>query len=68
MKTCCLCSISVADAPRQSWDNPVFESRNFVVVPSLGSLVEGWMLLLPKKHLLSMGALPEELVAEEWRK
>ena len=64
MKTCCLCSISVAEAPRHSWDNPVFESRNFVAVPSLGSLVEGWLLLLPKMHLLSMGALPEELVAE----
>lgn len=64
MKTCCLCSISASVAPRESWDNPVFESRNFIAVPSLGSLVEGWLLLVPKEHLLSIGALPEELVGE----
>ncbi len=64
MKTCCLCSSLASDATRQSWDNPIFESRNFVALPSLGSLVEGWLLLVPKEHFISMGALPEELVAE----
>jgi diadenosine tetraphosphate (Ap4A) HIT family hydrolase len=64
MTTCCLCSNRAASAVRQSWDNPVFESRNFAAIPSLGSLVEGWLLLVPKKHFISMGALPEELVAE----
>lgn len=64
MKTCCLCSSLASDAARQSWDNPVFESGNFVALPSLGSLVEGWLLLAPKEHFISMGALPEELVVE----
>lgn len=64
MTTCCLCSNLASGVVRQSWDNPVFESRNFVALPSLGSLVEGWLLLVPKKHFISMGALPEELVTE----
>jgi ATP adenylyltransferase len=64
MTTCSLCSSLASNAMRESWDNHVFESLNFVALPSLGSLVEGWLLLLPKKHFISLGALPEELVAE----
>lgn len=64
MTTCCLCSSLASGAARQSWDDPVFESRNFVALPSLGSLVEGWLLLVPKEHFISLGALPETLVAE----
>lgn len=64
MKTCCLCSSLVSGAARRSWDIPVFESRNFAALPSLGSLVEGWLLLVPKRHFISMGALPQGLVAE----
>ena len=64
MKTCCLCSNLVSTPSTEAWDRPVFESANFVVLPSLGSLVEGWLLLVPKQHYLSMGALPASLVIE----
>jgi len=64
MTTCCLCSNLASGDTRQSWDTPVFESRNFVAFPSLGSLVEGWLLLVPKEHFISMAAIPPELVAE----
>jgi ATP adenylyltransferase len=64
MTTCCLCSNLASDLTRQSWDRPVFESRNFVAIPSLGSLVEGWLLLVPKEHFISMGALPDRLFPE----
>jgi ATP adenylyltransferase len=64
MNTCCLCLNLVPGVARQSWDNPVFESQNFVALPSLGSLVEGWLLLVPKTHFISLGALPEALVTE----
>jgi diadenosine tetraphosphate (Ap4A) HIT family hydrolase len=40
------------------------ETANFVVLPSLGSLVEGWLLLIPRRHFICMGALPSELLAE----
>jgi ATP adenylyltransferase len=64
MTTCCLCSNLSSAASPEAWDKPIFESDNFVALPSLGSLVEGWLLLVPKKHYISMGALPLSLVAE----
>jgi hypothetical protein len=33
-------------------------------MPSLGSIVEGWMLIVPRIHFVSMGALPPELSEE----
>jgi ATP adenylyltransferase len=46
------------------WNMPLFESPNFLVLPSLGALVEGWLLLLPKEHFLTFGSLPEALIPE----
>jgi diadenosine tetraphosphate (Ap4A) HIT family hydrolase len=42
----------------------LLESENFVVIPSLGSLVEGWVLIVPKKHFICIGALPADLLCE----
>jgi ATP adenylyltransferase len=58
--TCQLCSPDRA----QVWNVPLIESSNFVILPSLGALVEGWLLLLPKEHFLSLGALPSSLIQE----
>ena len=57
MNPCVFCSQFREDSAPAVWNEPILESQNFVVVPSLGSLVEGWTLLLPKSHYLSMGAL-----------
>lgn len=64
MSTCCLCSSFVAADTRDFWDRPLFETANFSVMPSLGSLVEGWMLVVPKRHFLCMGALSADLWSE----
>lgn len=64
MSACCLCANLVSDRPRQSWDEPLFDSANFLALPSLGSIVEGWMLIVPKDHFVSMGALPPKLSEE----
>lgn len=61
MNSCRLCC---RDIGYQPWNDPLFESENFVVVPSLGAMVEGWFLLLPKDHYLCLGALPESLTEE----
>ena len=58
MNSCVFCTQLNGNAPRAAWNQPILESDNFLVVPSLGSLVEGWTLLVPKQHYLSMGALP----------
>mgnify|MGYP001582521784 CR=1 FL=1 len=41
----------------------LFQDDNFVVFPGLGQLVEGYCLIAPREHYLSMGALPETLHA-----
>ena len=64
MSACCLCSSLTSDRSRRSWDEPLFESANFVALASLGAMVEGWMLIVPRDHFLSMGALPIELANE----
>lgn len=64
MSRCCLCASLVSNEPPESWNKPLFESRNFVAMPSLGSIVEGWVLLVPKNHFVSVGALPPELLEE----
>lgn len=64
MRNCCLCLNLGADSQSDIWNKPLIESENFVVIPSLGALVPGWVLLLPKGHYLSMGALPPSMIGE----
>ena len=60
MDSCCLCSQKTNDV----WNDPLFESQNFVVLPSLGALVQGWLLLAPKQHFICMGSLSSSLIVE----
>jgi ATP adenylyltransferase len=60
MSNCTLCAEMRMPARRKPWNEPLIETENFVVIPSLGALVEGWVLLVPKQHRISMGALPIE--------
>lgn len=46
------------------WDCPIAATRNFFVVPSLGSTVEGWLLVVPKCHALSTSELSVTLLGE----
>jgi len=46
------------------WDKILFQSNNFAVFPSLGALVKGWLLIVPKDHFLCLGALSQELHSE----
>jgi len=64
MEACCLCSSLKSKGPRRSWDEPLFQSENFVALPSLGSVVQGWVLIVPRPHFICMGALPQGLSAE----
>ena len=58
MADCILCSELAVSAEKAPWSAPLVETENFVVVPSLGALVEGWLLIVPKAHHISYGALP----------
>ena len=37
----------------------ILETDNFSCVPSIGSFVEGYILVIPKKHYLSALTMPE---------
>lgn len=39
------------------WDRAVAESESFVAFPSLGSMVPGWLLVVPRRPILSMREL-----------
>jgi ATP adenylyltransferase len=64
MSDCCFCPNLVSARTPDFWNKALLETANFVAIPSLGSLVEGWLLIVPKKHFICMGALPVELLGE----
>jgi ATP adenylyltransferase len=51
---CRLCAIRSSDA---SWDHVLLESPHFLVVPSKGAFLPGWVMLVPKVHVLSVAQL-----------
>lgn len=46
------------------YDAPVLETAHFSAIPTLGSLVDGWLLLIPKAHVSALADLPEDLKGE----
>ena len=44
----------------KSVDCIIYESDNFYVVPELGALKQGYLMIIPKKHILSVAQFPEE--------
>jgi ATP adenylyltransferase len=42
---------------REPWNYVIAETDDFVVVPTLGSLVPGWLLVVSRDHVLCAGAL-----------
>lgn len=42
----------------------IFSTENFVVFPTIGQMVEGFLHIIPQKHYFSMGELPHEMWPE----
>ncbi len=55
---------AVIDTSNQPWNRKILETPHFIVVPTLGAIVEGWILVISKRHVVSMGALTEEELGE----
>jgi diadenosine tetraphosphate (Ap4A) HIT family hydrolase len=64
MTDCTFCAELKTLSGRAPWNEFLIETENFAVVPSLGALVEGWLLIVSKNHYISMGALPPRLRGE----
>ena len=60
----CMCFNLMPARPPELWNKPVLETEHFIVLPSLGALVPGWVLVIPKQHYLCIGALPQSLFPE----
>jgi ATP adenylyltransferase len=41
------------------FDQPLFQSQHFLCVPSLGSMVPGWVLITPRRQVLNMSQLAD---------
>jgi ATP adenylyltransferase len=46
------------------FDKTVWENDRFVVTPAMGSLVEGYLLIIPRVHYLSAASLPPRMITE----
>jgi diadenosine tetraphosphate (Ap4A) HIT family hydrolase len=51
-------------ATQHLWDTPIFDSELFVVVPTVGALVEGWLLVVPKMPIPCFASLPTSAFSE----
>lgn len=51
-------------ASRHLWDTPIFESELFIVLPTVGALVEGWLLVVPKMPSPCFAHLPTSAFSE----
>lgn len=48
----------------EPWDEILFESTNFVAIPTRGCLVEGWLLIVPRVHHFCVGGFSREMLVE----
>ena len=48
-------------------DMIIYESPNFVVVPGLGPLAPGYLMIMTKDHYLSLAQIPKELFDEYYQ-
>jgi diadenosine tetraphosphate (Ap4A) HIT family hydrolase len=46
------------------WDRVLLESRSFQALPSVGAMVEGWLLIAPKKRYLSSCSMENNRISE----
>jgi ATP adenylyltransferase len=54
---CCFCDRLKTARTNAPWDTILHDSGNFVIVPTKGALVPGWLLVVGKRHALCVGAL-----------
>lgn len=60
MKNCVFCEIDET----KKYNTIIEETNNFIIMPSLGSLVDGYLLIIYKKHLYSINKIPPEAKKE----
>ena len=51
---CAFCNVIEGERVYGRIDTPLYETPNFIVLSTIGALVEGWVLIIPKKCDYSM--------------
>ena len=66
MKKCLFCDIiHNKNNERSALDNAVlYEDSNFLIKPALGALTEGYLVMMPKRHVFSMAELSDAEIRE----
>lgn len=60
MKKCIFCELD-----QTKIENTIIEeTKNFYVIPALGAIVEGYVIIISKSHYLTMVSLPSDLRSE----
>lgn len=54
IKSCRFCNIASGQQAYGNADRPIKSSENYLAIPSIGAFIEGWVLIIPKKHDLSL--------------
>ncbi len=57
-ENCMLCKIVEGNPIRP--EHILYESKNFFAVPGLGAFFDGYVMIVPKKHIMSFAELEEE--------
>lgn len=64
IEKCLLCKIK--NRQTEQPEHIVYESDNFYVVPGAGAFFDGYLMIVPKDHVMSFANLPEEKLEEFW--
>ncbi len=51
---CRFCSIQKGKKTFETVDTPIIENENYYLMSSIGALIEGWTMVIPKEHSYSM--------------
>lgn len=66
-KDCPYCKCFLNNFSSKKFDESnkiIYESTNFVVMPTVGQFIKGYLLIIPRKHVMSMAELSPELQKE----
>ena len=57
--SCRFCTIASGRSPKES-DRLLLETKSYVVIASIGALVPGWTMVVPRRHVCNLSeALPD---------
>lgn len=58
------CQFCYTDAKEELAERLITETEQFYVIPTFGQIVEGYVLIVPKRHAACLGALTDEELSE----